>query len=139
MPGRLLPKDAIRSILHRIFVAGACYLTTVGTAEPVKRAESAYRDVNLASANGMAQVCEAMNIKPRDMVKLANHNPRVNILQPGPGVDGHCIPIAPWLIVDSVPNSTPLIQIARQVNDGEPERVPCRQKSTKPWLLEFLW
>ena len=109
--------------LYQVFVDGTCHLTTARTAELVKLAENAYRDLNIAFANEMAQVCEAMHIDPWDMIGLANHHPRVNILQPGPGAGGHCIPIDPWFIVHSQPTATPLIRTARQVNDAKPGRI----------------
>lgn len=101
-------------------VEGRCHPTTARTAELVKLAENAYRDVNIAFANELAGVCERLDIDVWDVVRMANHHPRVKILNPGPGVGGHCIAVDPWFIVDSVPDATPLIRTARGVNDARP-------------------
>ena len=112
--------------LYEIFVEGACHVTNVRTAELAKLAENAYRDVNVAFANEMSLVCRALGIDPRELIALANRHPRVEILNPGPGVGGHCIPIDPWFIADAAPHLTPLIQAARHVNDGMPKVVADR-------------
>lgn len=106
--------------LYRIFSAGECHLTGARTAELVKLAENACRDVNIAFANELSLVCHELGIDPWEMISLANQHPRVNILRPGPGVGGHCIPVDPWFITASAPHLTPLIRSARQVNDGKP-------------------
>lgn len=106
--------------LYRIFFQGSCSLTSAATAELVKLAENAYRDLNIAFANEISLVCDALEIDPWQVIDLANRHPRVDILQPGPGVGGHCIPIDPWFIVHSAPEVTPLIRAARRVNDGRP-------------------
>ena len=111
---------------YGVFVDGVCHLTTARTAELVKLAENAYRDLNIAFANEMAQVCDSLDIDPWKMIRLANRHPRVNILQPGPGVGGHCIPVDPWFIVHSQPEATPLIHAARQVNDARPSWIAGR-------------
>lgn len=105
--------------LYRIFTKGTCHLTSSRMAEMVKLAENAYRDVNIAFANEMSLVCHQLDINPWEMIELANRHPRVDILAPGPGVGGHCIPIDSWFIADSAPDLTPLIGTARQVNDGK--------------------
>lgn len=105
--------------LYRIFTRGACQLTDARTAEMVKLAENAYRDVNIAFANEMSLVCHELGVNPWEMIELANRHPRVDILAPGPGVGGHCIPVDPWFIADSAPGLTPLINAARQVNDDK--------------------
>lgn len=105
--------------LYAIAVNGKCLLTTAATAELVKLTENAYRDVNIAFANEISQVADHLGINVWEAIDLANHHPRVNILQPGPGVGGHCIAVDPWFIVDSAPEQTPLIQAARSVNDGK--------------------
>ena len=107
--------------LYEVFVEGACHVTTVRTAELAKLAENAFRDVNVAFANEMSLVCSALGIDPWKLIALANRHPRVEILNPGPGVGGHCIPVDPWFIADAAPHLTPLIQAARQVNDGMPK------------------
>lgn len=109
--------------LYGVFVEGVCHVTTVRTAELAKLAENAFRDVNVAFANEMSMVCRALGIDPWELIALANRHPRVEILNPGPGVGGHCIPIDPWFIADAAPQLTPLIQAARQVNDGMPKVV----------------
>lgn len=108
---------------YGLFVNGNCRLTSARTAELVKLAENAYRDVNIAFANEMSLVCDQLGIDVWEMIELANLHPRVEILQPGPGVGGHCIAVDPWFIVDSAPDVTPLIKTARHVNDGKPNWV----------------
>lgn len=108
---------------YRRFVDGDCVPTTARTAELVKLAENAYRDVNIAFANELSLVCDKLDIDVWDVVDLANRHPRVEVLRPGPGVGGHCIAVDPWFIVDSAPQETPLIQAARAVNDGKPAHV----------------
>ena len=112
--------------LYELFVEGTCYVTNARTAELVKLAENAFRDVNIAFANEMSLVCGALDIDPWELIGLANRHPRVGILNPGPGVGGHCIPIDPWFIADTAPHLTPLIQAARQVNDGMPKVIADR-------------
>ena len=112
--------------LYEVFVAGACHVTNVRTAELAKLAENAFRDVNVAFANEMSLVCRALGIDPWKLIALANRHPRVEILNPGPGVGGHCIPVDPWFIADAAPHLTPLIRAARQVNDGMPKVVADR-------------
>ena len=112
--------------LYEVFVKGTCHVTSVRTAELSKLAENAFRDVNVAFANEMSLVCRAIDIDPWEMIGLANRHPRVEILKPGPGVGGHCIPVDPWFIADAAPHLTPLIQAARQVNDGMPKVVADR-------------
>jgi len=109
--------------LYKIAVEGECLLTTAATAELVKLSENAYRDVNIAFANELSLIADKMDIDVWEAIDLANHHPRVNILQPGPGVGGHCIAVDPWFIVDSAPAESPLIQTARAVNDGKPGHV----------------
>jgi UDP-N-acetyl-D-mannosaminuronic acid dehydrogenase len=106
--------------LYRQAVEGECLITTARTAELVKLAENAFRDVNIAFANELSLVADRLGIDVWEVVELANHHPRVNVLKPGPGVGGHCIAVDPWFIVDSAPAETPLIQAARRVNDGKP-------------------
>jgi len=112
--------------LYKTFVKGDCLPTTARTAELCKLTENAYRDVNIAFANEMSLVCEELGVNVWELIALANRHPRVSILQPGPGVGGHCIAVDPWFIVDSVPNSAKLIKTAREVNDGKPHHVISR-------------
>ncbi|MGB0683770.1 MAG: UDP-N-acetyl-D-mannosamine dehydrogenase [Magnetovibrionaceae bacterium] len=122
--GGLSPACAQRTAqLYGLAISGECHLTTAHTAELVKLAENAYRDVNIAFANELARVSETLGVDVWDAIRLANRHPRVDILKPGPGVGGHCIAVDPWFIVDSVPDKTPLIQAARQVNDARPFEV----------------
>jgi len=122
--GGVSPRCAERTAaLYRIAVEGKCLLTNARTAELVKLTENAYRDVNIAFANELSLVCDDLEIDVWEAVELANHHPRVNILNPGPGVGGHCIAVDPWFIVDSAPGSTTLIKAARSVNDGKPQKI----------------
>lgn len=109
--------------LYRIFVRGECFLTDCRTAEMVKLTENAFRDVNIAFANELSLVCDHLRIDVWELIRLANRHPRVNILQPGPGVGGHCIAVDPWFIVDSAPEQARLIRTAREVNDHKPHHV----------------
>ena len=116
--------------LYETFVEGECHLTDARTAEMVKLSENAFRDVNIAFANELSVVCDALGVDPWAMIRLANRHPRVDILQPGPGVGGHCIPVDPWFIVHSELERTPLIRAARMVNDAKPEWVARRVVET---------
>ena len=112
--------------LYRTFVQGECVLTDARTAEMCKLAENSFRDVNIAYANELAAICEKLGIDPWELIALANRHPRVNILQPGPGVGGHCIAIDPWFIVDAAPEQARIIRQARTVNDERPLQVVSR-------------
>ncbi len=112
--------------LYKTFVKGECLNTTARTAELCKLTENAYRDVNIAFANEMSLVCDELNVNVWELIALANRHPRVSILQPGPGVGGHCIAVDPWFIVDSAPNAARLIRTAREVNDSKPHHVVGR-------------
>lgn len=107
--------------LYEIFVEGDCVLTSTRTAEMCKLAENAFRDVNIAYANELSIICEKQGIDVWELIRLANRHPRVNILQPGAGVGGHCIAVDPWFIVSSEPRDARLIRTARQINDNKPE------------------
>jgi UDP-N-acetyl-D-mannosaminuronic acid dehydrogenase len=106
--------------LYRTFVEGECLKTDARTAEMAKLTENAFRDVNIAFANELSLICERLKINVWELIRLANHHPRVNILQPGPGVGGHCIAVDPWFIVNSAPAEARVIRAAREVNDGKP-------------------
>ncbi|WP_164116016.1 UDP-N-acetyl-D-mannosamine dehydrogenase [Sphingorhabdus sp. Alg239-R122] len=108
---------------YQIFVKGECIETTAATAEMVKLVENASRDVSIAFANELSLIADKMDLNVWDVIELANRHPRVNILQPGPGVGGHCIAVDPWFLVDSAPDETPLIATARRVNDGKSDYV----------------
>ena len=133
--GGITPRCAKRAAaLYRMAVDGKCLLTTARTAELVKLAENAYRDVSIAFANELANVSETLDIDPWEAIALANHHPRVNILNPGPGVGGHCIAVDPWFIVDSAPDDTALIRAARDVNDARPARIAAAVTTTAAGL-----
>jgi UDP-N-acetyl-D-mannosaminuronic acid dehydrogenase len=108
---------------YRRFVSGEVLPTTARTAELAKLTENTFRDVNIAFANELSLICDRLEIDIWRLVDLANRHPRVNILQPGPGVGGHCIAVDPWFIVDSAPEQAQLIRMARSVNDAKPEHV----------------
>ena len=110
------------------FVRGAVLATTAKTAEMVKLTENSSRDVQIAFANELSMICETESIDTWEVIELANRHPRVNILQPGPGVGGHCIAVDPWFIVDRSPGCSNLIRTAREVNDAKPEWVIERVK-----------
>ena len=110
------------------FVRGAVLATTAKTAEMVKLTENSSRDVQIAFANELSMICETESIDTWEVIELANRHPRVNILQPGPGVGGHCIAVDPWFIVDRSPDCSNLIRTARQVNDAKPNWVVERVK-----------
>ena len=109
--------------LYKIFVKGECLTTNSRTAELSKLTENAYRDVNIAFANELSMVCEGLHVNVWEMIELSNRHPRVNILQPGPGVGGHCIAVDPWFIIDSAPEQARLMRTARDVNDSKPNYV----------------
>jgi UDP-N-acetyl-D-mannosaminuronic acid dehydrogenase len=109
------------AVFYREFVNGHIFLTTARMAELSKLVENAFRDVNIAFANELSLICDKLNINVWELIKLANRHPRVNILQPGPGVGGHCIAVDPWFIVDSFPNEARLIKTAREINDDQPQ------------------
>jgi UDP-N-acetyl-D-mannosaminuronic acid dehydrogenase len=109
--------------LYRIFATGSLLRTGVRTAEMCKLTENSFRDVGIAFANELSIICEKLDINVWDVIRLANHHPRVNILQPGPGVGGHCIAVDPWFIVQAAPEESRLIRTAREVNDGKPKYV----------------
>ena len=109
--------------LYRIFCTGSLLKTGVRTAEMCKLTENSFRDVGIAFANELSVICEKLGINVWELIRLANHHPRVNILQPGPGVGGHCIAVDPWFIVEAAPAESRLIRMAREVNDGKPAHV----------------
>ena len=106
--------------LYKIFVQGELVATDARTAEMCKLTENSFRDVNIAFANELSIVCDKLGIDVWELIELANRHPRVNILQPGAGVGGHCIAVDPWFIVDSAPEESKIIRTAREVNDSKP-------------------
>lgn len=109
--------------LYSVFCKGEIIITDIRTAEMTKVVENTYRDVNIAFANELAKICRADNLDVYEIIRIANKHPRVNILQPGPGVGGHCISVDPWFLVGDYPDLTNLILIARKVNDSMPSHV----------------
>jgi len=109
--------------LYKFFVKADCLVTDCRTAELSKLVENSFRDVNIAFANELSLICDKLEINVWELIKLANRHPRVNILQPGPGVGGHCIAVDPWFIVNSAPDEAKLIRAARLVNDSKPNFV----------------
>ena len=101
------------------FCKGNLFSTNSRTAELVKLTENSFRDVNIAFANELSLICQETKVEVKELIRLANRHPRVNILSPSCGVGGHCIPIDPWFIASQYPNSTPLIQTARAVNENK--------------------
>lgn len=121
--------------LYKIFVQAECIPTTARTAEMCKLTENSYRDVNIAFANELSIICDKLGISVWELIKLANRHPRVGILQPGPGVGGHCIAVDPWFIVSKTPEEARLIRTAREVNDGKPRWVLDKVKIA---IADFL-
>lgn len=118
---------------YESFVSGEVLGTDAKTAELAKLTENAFRDVNIAFANELSLICEQEAINVWELIGLANRHPRVNVLQPGPGVGGHCIAVDPWFIVARAGENAKLIKTAREVNDSKPEWVinKVKQKAQK--------
>ncbi len=134
--GGMTPKcSEAAARLYKIFVQGECAITNARTAEMSKLTENSFRDVNIAFANELSIICDKLGINVWELIKLANRHPRVNILQPGPGVGGHCIAVDPWFIVSQAPADARLIRTAREVNDSKPEWVINKVKMA---LAEYL-
>lgn len=115
--------------LYKTFVQGDLVATNARTAEMCKLTENSFRDVNIAFANELSMICDKLDINVWELIKLANRHPRVNILQPGAGVGGHCIAVDPWFIVDKTPEQARIIRMAREVNDFKPEWVLDKVKA----------
>lgn len=142
-PERVLPGAAIRELtensrtlggldrrsgekareLYAKFVTGKLAVTSARAAELSKLAENSFRDVNIAFANELSMLCDRIGVNVWEVIETANLHPRVNILSPGAGVGGHCIPVDPWFIHEMAPDITPLIRTAREVNDAKPHFV----------------
>jgi len=122
--------SARASELYNIFLEGECVITNARTAEMCKLTENSFRDVNIAFANELSLICADQGINVWELIALANRHPRVNILQPGPGVGGHCIAVDPWFIVAQNPTQARLIRTAREVNDAKPHWVLDQVKRT---------
>lgn len=124
------------AVLYKTFVSGDCVIATnTRLAEMAKLTENSFRDVNIAFANELSMICDRLDLNVWELVRLANLHPRVNILQPGPGVGGHCIAVDPWFIVSSAPEQARLIRLAREVNDTKPDWV---LKKISTAIDEFL-
>ncbi len=116
--GGVTPACAERAaMLYASFVKGDCLLTSARIAETVKLVENSFRDVNIAFANELSMIADTIGVDVWEVIRLANRHPRVNILQPGPGVGGHCIAVDPWFLVAGAPQAARLIRTAREVND----------------------
>ncbi len=109
--------------VYESFCKGEVVLTDIRTAEMTKVVENTYRDINIAFANELAQICRADNMDVHEIIRISNKHPRVNVLTPGPGVGGHCISVDPWFLVGDYPMLTDLILQARKINDGMPRFV----------------
>jgi UDP-N-acetyl-D-mannosaminuronic acid dehydrogenase len=125
--GGITPRCARKALtFYKRFVRGECVVTDARSAEMTKLVENAFRDVNIAFANELSVIADHMELDVWEVIRLANRHPRVNILQPGPGVGGHCIAVDPWFIVHGAPDQSHLIRTARQVNDGKVGHVIAR-------------
>jgi UDP-N-acetyl-D-mannosaminuronic acid dehydrogenase len=127
--GGLTAKCSEKAVeLYKTFVKGECVITNARTAEMAKLTENSCRDVQIAFANELSIICDQLDIDVWELISLANRHPRINILQPGPGVGGHCIAVDPWFIVSKTPEQAKIIHTARKVNDSKPEWVVGKVK-----------
>lgn len=114
---------AAAQVYKKFVKKGECIATDARTAEMSKLTENAFRDINIAFANELSLICDQQSINVWELISLANRHPRVNILQPGCGVGGHCIAVDPWFIVNQNPDTAKLIRAARETNDYKPKYV----------------
>lgn len=144
LPGKILEElvhnsriiggiDALSALriqeIYKYFVKGEMYLTTTRTAEMCKIMENTFRDVNIALSNELAMICQEAGTNVWEVIELCNKHPRVKFLAPGPGVGGHCLAVDPWFLVESYPNQTKIIRLARETNDYMPSYlVKCIQE-----------
>ena len=134
--GGMSTKCSERAVeLYKTFVKGECVITNARTAEMAKLTENSCRDVQIAFANELSIICDKLDINVWELISLANRHPRINILQPGPGVGGHCIAVDPWFIVSKTPEEAQIIHTARKVNDAKPEWVINKVKIA---IADFL-
>ncbi|WP_105175027.1 UDP-N-acetyl-D-mannosamine dehydrogenase [Pseudoalteromonas sp. T1lg122] len=134
--GGMTAKCSARAVeLYRTFVQGECVITNARTAEMAKLTENSCRDVQIAFANELSIICDKLDIDVWELISLANRHPRINILQPGPGVGGHCIAVDPWFIVSNTPEEAKIIHTARKVNDAKPHWVIDKVKLS---ISDFL-
>lgn len=142
-PERILPGNMIYELKHNSRTIGAdskeigekvkavyasfceaeIVVTDIRTAEMTKVVENTFRDINIAFANELTKICRSDNMDVYEIIRIANKHPRVNILQPGPGVGGHCISVDPWFLVGDYPGLANIILAARKINDSMPEFV----------------
>jgi UDP-N-acetyl-D-mannosaminuronic acid dehydrogenase len=128
--GGVTPACAERAaVLYASFVKGDCFTTTSRVAETVKLVENSFRDVNIAFANELSMIADRIGVDVWEVIRLANRHPRVSILQPGPGVGGHCIAIDPWFLVAGAPEAARLIRTAREVNDHKAQHTEAKIRS----------
>lgn len=134
--GGMTQQCSKRSVeLYKTFVEGDCVITNARTAEMAKLTENSCRDVQIAFANELSLICDKLDIDVWELIALANRHPRINILQPGPGVGGHCIAVDPWFIVSKTPQEAQIIHTARKVNDAKPQWVIDKVKLA---IADFL-
>lgn len=134
--GGMTAKCSAKAVeLYRTFVKGECVITNARTAEMAKLTENSCRDVQIAFANELSIICDKLDIDVWELIALANRHPRINILQPGPGVGGHCIAVDPWFIVSKTPEQAKMIHTARIVNDAKPQWVINKVKLA---IADFL-
>lgn len=125
--GGITPRCARKALaFYKLFVRGTCVTTDARSAEMTKLVENSFRDVNIAFANELSMIADRMGLDVWEVIRLANRHPRVNILQPGPGVGGHCIAVDPWFIVHGAPEQSRMIRAAREINDAKMHHVLAR-------------
>lgn len=136
--GGMTPRcSALAADLYSAFVSGDCIIATnPRVAEMAKLTENSFRDVNIAFANELSVICDKLDIDVWELIRLANRHPRVNVLQPGAGVGGHCIACDPWFIVSSAPDEAKLIRTAREVNDAKPHWVLAKAHAAIAAILD---
>lgn len=134
--GGMTPKCSAFAIdLYKEFVTGECVLTDVRTAEMAKLTENSFRDTNIAFANELSMICDEIGVNVWELIRIANRHPRVSILEPGPGVGGHCIAVDPWFIISKTPEKANIIKMARLVNKEKVEWVIEKIKSSVAELV----
>ena len=127
--GGITPRCARKALsFYKRFVKGECVVTDARSAEMTKLVENAFRDVNIAFANELSMIADKQGLDVWEVIRLANRHPRVNVLQPGPGVGGHCIAVDPWFIVHGAPDEAKIIAQARETNDAKMHHVLERAK-----------
>lgn len=128
--GGITPRCARKALaFYKRFVKGECVVTDARSAEMTKLVENAFRDVNIAFANELSMIADKQGLDVWEVIRLANRHPRVNVLQPGPGVGGHCIAVDPWFIVHGAPDEAKIIRQARETNDGKMHHVLARARA----------